>query len=294
MGYLSMVLGSFGHPSPPTLHSSSKEFGRGPWRLFGVLGSSFTPPWEEKGSRIEDGIAKGRRKWSMEQLPKILGKFAYKCSYFYWFGLCLKLVSGYALEHDLVVGSLAPTIMVLKASFDTFLGQEIGFMVFLQVMGMNADEVEYTRKTKNKEKFILGTISCPPHDDVLHASWKRFNKMVISWLTRSISLPIKQSIMWMDSAYEIWNDLLTILLCTCPSLCTCGLLTNIQQEGNDDSVIKFLRALNEEFSQVRSQIILVEPISALPKTFSLVLQQECEFHNSSSQTPQYSMGTFNF
>ena len=32
--------------------------------------------------------------------------------------------------------------------------------------------------------------------------------MVISWLTRSMSLPIKQSVMWMDSTYEIWHDLL--------------------------------------------------------------------------------------
>ena len=75
--------------SPPTLHSSPREIGRGPWRLFGVLGSSPTPPWvfklhqwwfcpfwveEEDGSQIGDGDAKGRRKWSMEQLPRTLGK----------------------------------------------------------------------------------------------------------------------------------------------------------------------------------------------------------------------------
>ncbi|WVZ15175.1 hypothetical protein V8G54_012741 [Vigna mungo] len=153
-----------------------------------------------------------------------------------------------------------------------------------------------------------------------------------------MTLPIKQSVMWMDSAYEIWNNLFqrfshgdkfriadlqealqsckqgdstvsqyytclqiiwkelslykTILVCTCKSPCTYGLLTKIQQERN--SVIKFLRGLNDEFSQVRSQIILMEPMWALPKTFSLVLQQEREFHHSSSQIPQDSMtNTFN-
>ena len=74
---------------------------------------------------------------------------------FYWFGFCLKLVSGYALEHDLVVGMprdgvsaaelakstqillvtrviddvivyLDPTVLVLNASFDTCLCQGIG------------------------------------------------------------------------------------------------------------------------------------------------------------------------
>ncbi|WVY99547.1 hypothetical protein V8G54_025617 [Vigna mungo] len=61
----------------------------------------------------------------------------------------------------------------------------------------------------------------------------------------------------------------TVLVCTCKSPCTCGLLTKIQQERNDDSVIKFLCGLNDEFSQVRSQIILMEPMPTLPKTFSL-------------------------
>ncbi|WVY93887.1 hypothetical protein V8G54_032975 [Vigna mungo] len=48
------------------------------------------------------------------------------------------------------------------------------------------------------------------------------------------------------------------------------------------------------FSHVCSQIMLMEPMPTLPKTFSLVLQQEREFHNSSSQVPQDSMASFNF
>ncbi|BAT84751.1 hypothetical protein VIGAN_04219900, partial [Vigna angularis var. angularis] len=34
-------------------------------------------------------------------------------------------------------------------------------------------------ETKNKEKFVLGTIPCPAADDILHEAWKRCNKMVI-------------------------------------------------------------------------------------------------------------------
>ncbi|XP_017415280.1 uncharacterized protein LOC108326337 [Vigna angularis] len=195
-------------------------------------------------------------------------------------------------------------------------------------------------ETKNKDKFVLGIISCPPPDDVLHEGWKRCNKMVISWMTRFMTLPIKQSVMWMDSAYDIWTDLLqrfshgdkfsiadlqealqsckqgdltvsqyytrpqiiwkelslykTILVYTCNSPCNCGLLTKIQQQRNDDSVIKFLRGLNDEFSSVGSQIMLMEPMPTLPKTFSLVLQQEREFHNFPSRIPQDSVANFNF
>nr|KYP73018.1 hypothetical protein KK1_005625 [Cajanus cajan] len=62
-------------------------------------------------------------------------------------------------------------------------------------------------ETKNKEHFVYGTLVCPPRSDPMHEAWKRCNRMVMSWLTRSMSPPIKQSIMWMDTASEIWKDL---------------------------------------------------------------------------------------
>jgi len=47
---------------------------------------------------------------------------------------------------------------------------------------------------------------------------------------------------------------------------------------NDDCVIKFLSGLNDEFSHVRSQIMLIEPMHILVKIFFLILQQEREFN----------------
>nr|KYP62458.1 hypothetical protein KK1_016991 [Cajanus cajan] len=61
-------------------------------------------------------------------------------------------------------------------------------------------------ETKNKEHFILGKIPCPDSKDPLHEAWRRCNKMVMSWLTRSMTSDIKQSVMWMDTAAEIWKD----------------------------------------------------------------------------------------
>nr|KYP37376.1 hypothetical protein KK1_041431 [Cajanus cajan] len=63
-------------------------------------------------------------------------------------------------------------------------------------------------ETKNKEQFVLGTLPCPTSTDPLHETWKRCNKMVMSWLTRSMTPLIKQSVMWMDTAFDIWTDLL--------------------------------------------------------------------------------------
>nr|KYP55844.1 hypothetical protein KK1_002069 [Cajanus cajan] len=158
--------------------------------------------------------------------------------------------------------------------------------------------------------------------------------MVMSWLACPMPPSIRQSIMWIDSASEIWRDLCdlfshgdkfriadlqeelqnfrqgdltvsqyytrlrilwkelfmyrTIMACSYSTTCSCGILSKIQKERDDDCVIKFLRGLNDEFSQVRSQVMLMEPMPGLTRTFSLVLQQECEFGGQLPQVPQES------
>nr|KYP38033.1 hypothetical protein KK1_040748 [Cajanus cajan] len=77
----------------------------------------------------------------------------------------------------------------------------------------------------------------------------------------------------------------TVLTCKCSPICSCDILLKIQKERDDDCVIKFLRGLNDEFAQVRSQVMLMEPMPGLTRTFSLVLQQEREFGNCYPQTP---------
>ncbi|KAJ8747272.1 hypothetical protein K2173_014518 [Erythroxylum novogranatense] len=61
--------------------------------------------------------------------------------------------------------------------------------------------------SKNKLSFVDGTILPPSRTDSLFVPWERCNNLVISWLIHSISSSIAQSIIWLDSAYEIWNDL---------------------------------------------------------------------------------------
>jgi len=63
-------------------------------------------------------------------------------------------------------------------------------------------------ETKNNDCFVIGTLPCPPFNDPFHEAWKRYNKMVISWLTRSMTPAIKQSVTWMEFASNIWTDLL--------------------------------------------------------------------------------------
>ncbi|XP_058757455.1 uncharacterized protein LOC131630718 [Vicia villosa] len=61
--------------------------------------------------------------------------------------------------------------------------------------------------SKNKERFIDGTLPKPPISDVLYAPWVRCNTMVLAWLHRSISESIAKSVLWLDSAVGVWRNL---------------------------------------------------------------------------------------
>ncbi|XP_050920471.1 uncharacterized protein LOC127138113 [Lathyrus oleraceus] len=113
--------------------------------------------------------------------------------------------------------------------------------------------------SKNKDKFIDGTLPKPPVSDVLYASWIRCNTMVLAWIQRSISAPIARSVLWIDTA------------------AVCGRICRDQ-----DYVIRFLKGLNEKFTHSKSQIMMMNPLPDIDKTFSLVIQQEREMNHANS------------
>ncbi|MCI49115.1 flavonol sulfotransferase-like protein, partial [Trifolium medium] len=62
-------------------------------------------------------------------------------------------------------------------------------------------------KSKNKLHFVNGALPRPSDDDHDSLDWDRCNTMIMSWLNNSVEPEISQSIPWMDSALEIWQDL---------------------------------------------------------------------------------------
>jgi len=60
---------------------------------------------------------------------------------------------------------------------------------------------------KNKIELVLGMHPCPAKDHSSYPSWYKCNNMVTSWLVHFVSIPIRQSIVWMEKALDIWNDL---------------------------------------------------------------------------------------
>jgi len=61
--------------------------------------------------------------------------------------------------------------------------------------------------SKNKLKFVDGSIKVPARDDPLYEVWERDNVMVLSWIIRTLSPQIAKSVIYSESARDLWNDL---------------------------------------------------------------------------------------
>ena len=61
--------------------------------------------------------------------------------------------------------------------------------------------------SKNKHKFIDDTLPAPKPGTSPQETWERCNMMVISWVTRTLSGKIAQSVVYIEDARELWEDL---------------------------------------------------------------------------------------
>ncbi|XP_019253996.1 PREDICTED: uncharacterized protein LOC109232705 [Nicotiana attenuata] len=60
---------------------------------------------------------------------------------------------------------------------------------------------------KNKLGFIDGSLAVPEADSGLQRAWARCNDMVLSWLLNSLSKEIAESVLYSQSAKDLWSDL---------------------------------------------------------------------------------------
>ncbi|XP_073004955.1 uncharacterized protein [Typha latifolia] len=170
---------------------------------------------------------------------------------------------------------------------------------------------------KNKVCFVDGSVPRPEGTSPNLNFWIRNNNIVISWILNSISKEISASVIYSDSAHEIWIDLKDRFLqrngprifqlrrelmnltqgqmsvssyftklksiweelnnykpvCTC-NHCTCGGIKSISNHYHMEYVMSFLMGLNESFSQIRGQLLLMDPIHPINKVFALISQEE--------------------
>lgn len=66
---------------------------------------------------------------------------------------------------------------------------------------------EVSLTVKNKLLFVTGGCAKPDEGTPLEMQWKRCNSMVISWLLHSVKKEIAETLLYYNTASEIWNDL---------------------------------------------------------------------------------------
>ncbi|XP_073267142.1 uncharacterized protein [Populus alba] len=166
-------------------------------------------------------------------------------------------------------------------------------------------------------------------EDPLFDSFERCNDMVVSWLQNSISNSIRSSITFIDSARDVWLDLQnifsyqngphiyqlrkslaslsqetdpmsvyysklktlwdeTLIYDPIPS-CSCGTMKTISERYQRDCVFQFLMGLNDSYSPIRDQIMLLDPIPTITRVVSIIQQQEHQHQLTSNSTQHDAM-----
>ncbi|KAF7112856.1 hypothetical protein RHSIM_RhsimUnG0185000 [Rhododendron simsii] len=180
-------------------------------------------------------------------------------------------------------------------------------------------------RAKNKLGFVDGTIEIPKEANMLR-QWERCNDLVSSWILNSTETAIRGSILYAETAREVWLDLhdrftqtnaskvyqlkqaigkttqedtsvssyftrmkalwdeLSSLSTVQP--CTCGHGKANAALHQQDRAMEFLQGLHEHYSNLRSQILLMEPFPSAAKIYALVRQEEKqqEIHSSTPST----------
>lgn len=63
--------------------------------------------------------------------------------------------------------------------------------------------------SKNKLMFIDEEFPTPCRCDVIYPVWERCNDLVLSWILKSLSPSIAQSVLWFDLEKDVWRILRT-------------------------------------------------------------------------------------
>ncbi|CAJ2666105.1 unnamed protein product [Trifolium pratense] len=83
---------------------------------------------------------------------------------------------------------------------------------------------------------------------------------------------------------SLWEELesyFPTLVCSCPMHCICNTgIRNAKHQHEVTRSIRFLTGLNDNFDSVRAQILLMNPLPAITRIFSMIIQQERHYNSN--------------
>ncbi|KAF5480412.1 hypothetical protein F2P56_001165 [Juglans regia] len=163
--------------------------------------------------------------------------------------------------------------------------------------------------------------------DPKFSAWERCNDMVLSWIINSVTKNIASSILYIDVAADVWKDLqehfsqrnrprifqlkkaissltqeqqsvsdyFTQLKAYWDELanyrqlpqCTCGIVKKNLEFQQEEYIMQFLMGLNDSFTSIRGQILLLDPLPSMNQVFSLVVQEEKQREIKINSAPSF-------
>ncbi|XP_042954528.1 uncharacterized protein LOC122290924 [Carya illinoinensis] len=184
---------------------------------------------------------------------------------------------------------------------------------------------------KNKTAFAIGALKKPNDDDPLVNAWIRCNDIVFSWFKNSLSKMVASSILYMTTAADVWKDLherfsqsnrhkvfqlrkalsvhnqenssvidyftelksLWNELLSFKPIPACGFtsMKTLIDDHEEQYVMQFLIGLNDSYSHIRGQVLLMDLLPSINNVFSLILQEEKQRGLSNGSTQHLSTST---
>ena len=143
----------------------------------------------------------------------IYGKFSFFVLYSLFVTLLFIMASTGASYSSAALGSnTAPPILDVNHPYYLHPSDNPGLVITTVVLDESNfsqwhRSMEIALSSKLKLGFVDGSYIKPAVNSPLSMHWIRCNNMVTSWLLISVSIPIRQSIVYMKSAKAIWDDL---------------------------------------------------------------------------------------
>ncbi|KAH7576655.1 hypothetical protein JRO89_XS01G0125300 [Xanthoceras sorbifolium] len=178
--------------------------------------------------------------------------------------------------------------------------------------------------SKNKLSFVNGSINAPSKiaDPESYAAWSRCNDMVHSWIINTLSPEISDSVIYYSTANEVWEDLRErfsqsnaprifeiqrdIAYLRQEQLSVSAYYTKLKglwdelssysdavlgAQQDQQKLMQFLMGLNDSYSGIRGQILLMQPLPSVRQAYSSVSQEEKQRHLSSTHAATDSGGS---
>ncbi|GAB2301481.1 hypothetical protein Dimus_039382 [Dionaea muscipula] len=167
---------------------------------------------------------------------------------------------------------------------------------------------------KNKIGFIDEILPVPTADSLLLRQWERCNDMVTSWIINALHKDIGESVLYAPSAQLIWKELIERFgqsngaklfqiqkdLCSVAQgtsdvasyftrikrlwderaslesfpLCTYGATQALLKREQEEKLMQLLMGLNESYTVVRGNLLMMNPLPSIGQAYSLLIQEE--------------------